>query len=340
MIPKNYGEIAIFHTEDGAAKVQIQAVVKDETIWLTQKAMGELFGVNPQAITKHLQNIYEEGELQQTATCSKMEQVQTEGKRQVTREVTFYNLDAIIAVGYRVNSKRATQFRQWATTILKAYLVKGFALDDERFKQGQSLTHFRELLERIRAIRISEKVFYQQIKDIYRLSEDYDNRAQITIDFFAEVQNKLLWAVSGQTAAELVYYRANAQLPQMGLTSTQIQGIVRKSDIEIGKNYLNREELEQLKLIVEQYLAFAEAQAKAHRPMYMADWQKALGLILQMNGRELLTNSGKISHELAKQKANTEYNTYKKIQKQQQKLESIRELSEDLERLQNKEIEH
>ena len=340
MIPENYGEIAIFHTEDGAAKVQIQAVVKDETIWLTQKAMGELFGVNPQAITKHLHNIYEQGELQQIATCSKMEQVQTEGKRQVTREVTFYNLDAIIAVGYRVNSKRATQFRQWATTILKAYLVKGFALDDERFKQGQSLTHFRELLERIRAIRISEKVFYQQIKDIYRLSEDYHNRAQITIDFFAEVQNKLLWAVSGQTAAELVYYRANAQLPQMGLTSTQIQGIVRKSDIEIGKNYLNREELEQLKLIVEQYLAFAEAQAKAHRPMYMADWQKALGLILQMNGRELLTNSGKISHELAKQKANTEYNTYKKIQKQQQKLESIRELSEDLERLQNKEIEH
>ena len=337
MIPENYGEIAIFHTEDGAAKVQIQAVVKDETIWLTQKAMGELFGCSTDNIGFHLKNIFTSGELDELSVTEKNSATAADGKNYLTK---FYNLDAIIAVGYRVNSKRATQFRQWATTILKAYLVKGFALDDERFKQGQSLTHFRELLERIRAIRISEKVFYQQIKDIYRLSEDYDNRAQITIDFFAEVQNKLLWAVSGQTAAELVYYRANAQLPQMGLTSTQIQGIVRKSDIEIGKNYLNREELEQLKLIVEQYLAFAEAQAKAHRPMYMADWQKALGLILQMNGRELLTNSGKISHELAKQKANTEYNTYKKIQKQQQKLESIRELSEDLERLQNKKIEH
>lgn len=337
MIPENYGEIAIFHTEDGAAKVQIQAVVKDETIWLTQKAMGELFGCSTDNIGLHLKNIFTSGELDELSVTEKNSATAADGKNYLTK---FYNLDAIIAVGYRVNSKRATQFRQWATTILKAYLVKGFALDDERFKQGQSLTHFRELLERIRAIRISEKVFYQQIKDIYRLSEDYDNRAQITIDFFAEVQNKLLWAVSGQTAAELVYYRANAQLPQMGLTSTQIQGIVRKSDIEIGKNYLNREELEQLKLIVEQYLAFAEAQAKAHRPMYMADWQKALGLILQMNGRELLTNSGKISHELAKQKAHTEYNTYKKIQKQQQKLESIRELSEDLERLQNKEIEH
>lgn len=333
MTPENYGEIAIFHTEDGAAKVQIQAVVKDETIWLTQKAMGELFGCSTDNIGLHLKNIFTSGELDELSVTEKNSATAADGKNYLTK---FYNLDAIIAVGYRVNSKRATQFRQWATTILKAYLVKGFALDDERFKQGQSLTHFRELLERIRAIRISEKVFYQQIKDIYRLSEDYDNRAQITIDFFAEVQNKLLWAVSGQTAAELVYYRANAQLPQMGLTSTQIQGIVRKSDIEIGKNYLNREELEQLKLIVEQYLAFAEAQAKAHRPMYMADWQKALGLILQMNGRELLTNSGKISHELAKQKANTEYNTYKKIQKQQQKLESIRELSEDLERLQHK----
>lgn len=337
MTPENYGEIAIFHTEDGAAKVQIQAVVKDETIWLTQKAMGELFGCSTDNIGLHLKNIFTSGELDELSVTEKNSATAADGKNYLTK---FYNLDAIIAVGYRVNSKRATQFRQWATTILKAYLVKGFALDDERFKQGQSLTHFRELLERIRAIRISEKVFYQQIKDIYRLSEDYDNRAQITIDFFAEVQNKLLWAVSGQTAAELVYYRANAQLPQMGLTSTQIQGIVRKSDIEIGKNYLNREELEQLKLIVEQYLAFAEAQAKAHRPMYMADWQKALGLILQMNGRELLTNSGKISHELAKQKANMEYNTYKKIQKQQQKLESIRELSEDLERLQNKKIEH
>ena len=338
MEQQNYGEIAIFNSEDGTAKVQIQAVVRDETVWLTQRAMGELFGVNSQAITKHLQNIYTEGELEQSATCSKMEQVQLEGNRNVSREVSFYNLDAIIAVGYRVNSKRATQFRIWATSILKEYLVKGSVLDDERFKKGQSLTHFRELLERIRAIRISDRVFYQQIKDIYKMSEDYDSRAQMTIDFFAEVQNKLLWAVSGKTAAELVYFRSNAQLPQMGLTNTQIEGLVRKSDIGIGKNYLNKEELEQLQLIVEQYLAFAEAQARAHKPMYMADWQKALGLILQMNGRELLTNSGRISHELAKQKADTEYTAYKKIQKRQQKLESLKELSEDLERLSGKQL--
>lgn len=170
------------------------------------------------------------------------------------------------------------------------------------------------------------------------MSEDYDSRAQMTIDFFAEVQNKLLWAVSGKTAAELVYFRSNAQLPQMGLTNTQIEGLVCKSDIGIGKNYLNKEELEQLRLIVEQYLAFAEAQARAHKPMYMADWQKALSLILQMNGRELLTNSGRISHELAKQKADTEFTAYKKIQKRQQKLESLKELSEDLERLSGKQL--
>lgn len=333
MEQQNYGEIAIFNTEDGTAKVQIQAIVRDETIWLTQKAMAELFGCTSDNIGVHLKNVYSTNELLETATTEKNSVVQIEGNRQVQREITFYNLDAIIAVGYRVNSKRATQFRIWATSILKEYLVKGFALDDERFEKGQSLTHFNELLERIRTIRISERVFYQQIKDIYRLSEDYDSTAQITIDFFAEVQNKLLWAVSGKTAAELIYYRANAQLPQMGLTSTQIQGLVRKSDVVIGKNYLSKEELEQLKLIVEQYLAFAEAQAKAHRPMYMVDWQKALGLILQMNGRELLSNSGKISHELAKQKADREYKTYKNIQKQQQKLDSIKELSEDLEKL-------
>lgn len=333
MEQQNYGEIAIFNTEDGTAKVQIQAIVRDETIWLTQKAMGELFGVDVRTVNYHLQEIFKTRELDEISVIQKNRITAADGKNYLTN---FYNLDAIIAVGYRVNSKRATQFRIWATSILKEYLVKGFALDDERFEKGQSLTHFNELLERIRTIRISERVFYQQIKDIYRLSEDYDSTAQITIDFFAEVQNKLLWAVSGKTAAELIYYRANAQLPQMGLTSTQIQGLVRKSDVVIGKNYLSKEELEQLKLIVEQYLAFAEAQAKAHRPMYMVDWQKALGLILQMNGRELLSNSGKISHELAKQKADREYKTYKNIQKQQQKLDSIKELSEDLEKLTKK----
>lgn len=334
MEDQNKGEIVIFNSEDGTANVQIQAVMQDETIWLTQKAMAELFGVDKSSISRHLKNIFDSGELSFDTTVAKNATVVNRGYRgEVTEETNFYNLDAIIAVGYRVNSKRATQFRQWATRILKEYLVKGYVLDDDRFKKGYSLTHFRELIERIRTIRISEKVFYQQIKDIYRLSEDYDSTAKITLDFFAEVQNKLLWAVSGKTAAELVYYRSNARLPQMGLTSTQIEGLVRKSDIGVGKNYLNEEELEQLKLIVEQYLAFAEAQAKAHRPMYMEDWKKALGLILQMNGRELLTNSGRISHELAQQKAGKEYEQYVIIQKQQQKLDSIKELSEDLRKL-------
>ena len=333
MEQNNYGEIVIFNSEDGTAKVQVQAFLKDETVWLTQKTMAELFDVRVPTINEHLTHIFQENELQENRTIRKFRIVQTEGNRKVEREVSFYNLDAIIAVGYRVNSKRATQFRIWATGILKEYLIKGFALDDERLKNGQSLNHFRELLERIREIRISERVFYQQIKDIYKLSEDYDCKAQITIDFFKEVQNKLLWAVSKNTAAELLYYRSNAKLPQMGLTSTQIQGLVRKSDVVVGKNYLNKDELEQLKLLVEQYLAFAEAQAKAHRPMYMADWQKALGMILQMNGRELLSGSGKISHELAMQKASKEYTAYKKVQRQQQKLESIKELSEDLEQL-------
>ncbi len=193
MEQQNYGEIAIFNSEDGTAKVQIQAVVRDETVWLTQRAMSELFEVRIPTINEHLTHIFQDNELEEKRTIRKFRIVQTEGTRQVEREVSFYNLDAIIAVGYRVNSKRATQFRIWATSILKEYLVKGFALDDERFKKGQSLTHFRELLERIRTIRISERVFYQQIKDIYKLSEDYDSRAQMTIDFFAEVQNKLLW---------------------------------------------------------------------------------------------------------------------------------------------------
>lgn len=193
MEQQNYGEIAIFNSEDGTAKVQIQAVVRDETVWLTQRAMSELFEVRIPTINEHLTHIFQDNELEEKRTIRKFRIVQTEGTRQVEREVSFYNLDAIIAVGYRVNSKRATQFRIWATSILKEYLVKGFVLDDERFKKGQSLTHFRELLERIRAIRISERVFYQQIKDIYKLSEDYDSRAQMTIDFFAEVQNKLLW---------------------------------------------------------------------------------------------------------------------------------------------------
>lgn len=325
---QDLGEIVIFNGEDGTVRVQVDTV--NETIWLNQKGIAELFGCSSDNVGLHLKNIYREGELQESATAEFFSVVQDEGNRKVSRKIRFYNLDAIIAVGYRINSKRATAFRIWATRILKEYMVKGFALDDERFKRGQSLSHFKELLERIREIRVSEKVFYQQVKDIYKLSEDYDANDEMTTSFFKKVQNKLLWAVSGKTAAELVYYRANAKLPMMGLSSTEIQGIVRASDIGIGKNYLTEEELSALKLIVEQYLSFAEAQARAHRPMYMKDWIENLDLILRMNRKDILVGAGKISAELARRKAHGEYVEYKASEKQRQKIESLKELERDL----------
>lgn len=327
----NLGEIVIFNGENGDVNVQIDAV--NETIWLTQKGMAQLFGVGVSAINKHLSNIYEEGELKQEATISKMAIVQKEGERNVKRIAVFYNLDAIVSVGFRVNSKRATQFRIWANNTLKEYLVKGYVLDDKRFTKGQSLTYFKELLSRIREIRISERVFYQQIKEIYKLSADYDKDDQRTLDFFAAIQNKLLWAVSGHTAAELVYFRANASLPMMGLTSTENEGVVRATDIGIGKNYLNKEEIENLKLIVDQYLSFAEAQAYNHIPMMMADWEKNLNVILTMNKKNILQTKGSVKMELAKKKVRLVYKEYKEKQKQQEKLDSLKELDEDIKNL-------
>ncbi len=222
------GQIVIFNSEEGEVRVQVDAV--NETIWLNQKGMAELFGVTVQNISYHLQQIFETQELfEETVVKEILIAVQSGSRGLSETKIQFYNLDAIIAVGYRVNSKRATAFRIWATNVLKSYMVKGFALDDDRYKSGRSLTHFKELIERIRTIRISERVFYQQIKDIYALSEDYDTNDENTIRFFKRIQNKLLWAVSGKTAAELIYYRANAALPQMGLTSTEISGMVRSS---------------------------------------------------------------------------------------------------------------
>lgn len=328
---ENLGEIVIFNNEDGEVKVQIDAI--NETIWLNQKGISELFGVGIPAISKHLNNIYEEGELNRISTVSKMEIVQSEGSRNIKRELEFYNLDAIIAVGYRVNSRRATSFRIWATKTLREYLVKGYVLDDKRFTKGQSLTYFKELLSRIRAIRASEKVFYQQIRDIYKLSADYDHNEQRTLDFFARIQNKLLWAVSEHTAAELIYYRANSELPMMGLTSTETEDIVKSSDTYIGKNYLNEEEIENLKLIVDQYLSFAEAQAYNHVPMMMNDWENSLNVILTMNRKNILETKGKIKMDIAKQKAKAEYKAYKEKQKQIEKYNSIKELDEDLKKI-------
>lgn len=335
MEKKNLGEIVIFNNEDGEVRVQIDAA--NETIWLNQKGMAQLFGVGVPAISKHLKNIFDEGELSPVATISKMETVINRGIRGEVKEfIDFYSLDAIIAVGYRVNSKRATQFRIWATKTLREYLVKGYVLDDERYKQGRSLTYYKELVERIRAIRLSERVFYQQIKDIYALSIDYDKDDQRAIDFFATVQNKLLWAVSGQTAAELVYYRANAALPDMGLTSTQKKGEVRAVDTVIGKNYLNEQELGNLKLIVEQYLSFAEAQAMNHVPMRMADWEKNLDIILTMNRKNILTTKGRVTREMARLKARTEFKKFRGQRRRAEHLESIKELDEDLKKLTKK----
>ncbi len=325
------GEIIIFRNEDGEVNVQIDAI--NETIWATQKSMAELFGVQRPAITKHLANIFADGELDENSVSSILEHTAEDNK---IYKVQFYNLDAIIAVGYRVNSKRATQFRIWATKVLRDYLVKGYILDSNRFVKGQSLTYFKELLSKIRAIRISEKVFYQQIKDIYKLSVDYDGDDQRTKDFFSTIQNKLLWAVSGQTAAELVYYRSNAALPQMGLTSTETEGKVKAKDIGIGKNYLNKEEIENLKYIVDQYLSFAEAQAYNHIPMHMADWEQNLNIILTMNRKEILATKGKVAMELAKKTVHQRYLEYKEKERVNEKLESLKELDRDIKAIKNK----
>ena len=323
---EKHDEIVIYQSEDGQVKVDV--LFENETVWLTIDQMSVLFGKSRSTINEHILNIYAEGEL-----------VEDKSRRKIgisdysTKPTNYYNLDVIISVGYRVKSHQGTQFRIWATQRLRDYIIKGVALNDERFKRGNSMNYFKDLLERIREIRLSERVFYQQIKDIYKTSIDYDPSDEMTLKFFKEVQNKLLWAVSGKTAAELVYYRANAALPQMGLTSTEKEGKVLKSDIEIGKNYLTEEEVGLLKLIVEQYLAFAEAQAMAHVPMYMRDWVERLRMVLTMNQRSILEDAGRISHELAIEKANEEYRKYQVALREEEHLESLRELEQDLKEL-------
>ena len=323
---ERHDEIVIYQSEDGLIKVDV--LFENETVWLTMDQMCLLFGKAKSTISEHIQNIYAEGELKENETMRKFGISEYS-----TKPTSFYNLDVIISVGYRVRSHQGTQFRIWATQRLRDYIIKGVALNDERFKRGNSMNYFRDLLDRIREIRLSERVFYQQIKDIYKTSIDYDPSDELTLKFFKEIQNKLLWAVSGKTAAELVYYRANAALPQMGLTSTEKQGKVLKSDIDVGKNYLTEEEVGLLKLIVEQYLAFAEAQAMAHVPMYMRDWVERLRMVLTMNQRSILEDAGRISHELAVQKANEEYQKYQHQLKEEEHLQSLKELESDLKSL-------
>lgn len=326
----NDSQLLIYQTPDGNIKIDVR--LEDETVWLTQKLMAELFQVKPQNITMHLKNIYDEGELLEKATCKEFLQVQTEGNRRVERKQKFYNLDAIISVGYRIKSHVATQFRIWATQRLKEYIVKGFALNSERFKTGESMNYFNELQERIREIRLSERFFYQKIKDIYATSIDYDPKDEKTVAFFKIVQNKLLWAISRQTAAELVYGRVDASLPLLGMQSydKQPDQPIHKTDICIAKNYLNEAEIKLLGLLVEQYLAFAETMAQQHTPMYMKDWIERLDAIIRLNGRELLSHAGKISHEMALEKSALEYEKYRQEHKKLEHERNLKELERDI----------
>lgn len=329
-------EIIIYQSQDGSVKVDVR--LEEETVWLTQEQMATLFGKAKSTISEHIKNLFAEGELDEKVVVRKF-RITTQhgamaGKTQEA-EVNGYNLDVIISVGYRVKSPQGTQFRIWATQRLKEYLIKGFALNDDRFKKGSSMNYFNELQERIREIRLSERFFYQKIKDIYTTSIDYDPKDENTIAFFKVVQNKLLWAISQQTAAELVYRRADAGLPLMGMQSLDKKGSqsIKKADVIIAKNYLNEEEIKLLGLLVEQYLAFAETMAQQRTPMYMKDWIARLDSILQLNGRELLTHAGEISHQMALKKSGDEFEKYRLAQKELEKEQSLKELEEDIKKI-------
>ena len=298
----NTGEILIYQNQEGNIKIDVR--LQEETVWLTQDQMAVLFGKAKSTINEHIKNIFEEGELNEATSLHKFGISEFQQKAP-----NYYNLDVVISVGYRVKSIQGTQFRIWATQRLKEYIVKGFALNDERFKSGNSMNYFNELQSRIREIRLSEKFFYQKIKDIYTTSIDYDPKDEKTVAFFKVVQNKLLWAISQNTAAELVYRRIDASLPLMGMLSYDKAAAksVTKQEVSIAKNYLDENEMKLLGLLVEQYLAFAETMAQQQTPMYMKDWIARLDGILQLNGRELLTHAGKISHDRALKKSANEF---------------------------------
>ncbi|HUX58354.1 MAG TPA: virulence RhuM family protein [Bacteroidales bacterium] len=329
-------EILIYQNSDGNIKIDVR--LEEETVWLTQAQLCDLFQKSKATISEHIKNVFEEGELDEKVVVRKFRTTTQHGamagKTQEV-EVNGYNLDVIISVGYRVKSPQGTQFRIWATQRLKEYIIKGFALNDDRFKSGNSMNYFNELQERIREIRISERFFYQKIKDIYTTSIDYDSRDEKTIEFFKVVQNKLLWAISEQTAAELVYRRVDASLPLLGMQSLDKKNTlsVKKTDVIIAKNYLKEEEIKLLGLLVEQYLAFAETMAQQRTPMYMTDWIQRLDVILQLNRRELLTHAGKISHEKALKKSGEEFEKYKIAQKINEKEQSLKEIEEDIKKL-------
>ena len=299
------GQIILYQTQDGESKIEV--TLANETVWLSADQMADLFQRNKSTISRHIKNVFEEGELQQNSVVAFFATTASDGKKY---EVTFYNLDMIISIGYRVKSYRGVQFRIWATQTLKEYLIKGFALNDELLKNAGGGNYFDELLSRIRDIRSSEKIFYRKVLEIYALSIDYDPRTEVTKQFFATVQNKMHYSVHGHTAAEVIYNRADAEKDFMGLT-TWTGMLPKKTDAEYAKNYLTEEELDILNRIVNLFLDFAELQAKSHTPMYMKDWIQKLDDFLKLSGKELLSHAGTISAEVAKLKANVEYDKFK-----------------------------
>lgn len=321
--------IVMYTTEDGLTKIEV--TFENDTVWLSLEQMAELFQRDKSTVSRHIKNIFSEGELKQEATVAKFATVQMEGNRQVTRDIEYYNLDVIISVGYRVKSLRGTQFRIWASSVLKEYMKKGFALDDDRLKRLGGGNYFDELLARIRDIRSSEKVFWRKVLEIYATSIDYDPRAESSVLFFKQVQNKMHWAAHKHTAAEIVFERADAEKKNMGLTSWEGKQI-KRSDTEIAKNYLTSQELDALNKIVSAYLDIAEVRALAHEPMYMKDWLETIDDYLKMTRRDILTTKGRVTHQQAINKAHTEYEKYRKKQDEmispveQHFIESIKEL--------------
>ncbi|MCI5897469.1 MAG: virulence RhuM family protein [Firmicutes bacterium] len=326
----NCGEILIYQSDDGLTNVEVK--VEDETVWLTQQQMAELFQTSRTNVVEHIKHIYDEGELDEISTCRKFRQVRKEGNREVTRALPFYNLDMIISLGYRVKSVIATNFRRWATERLKEYMIKGFTMDDERLKGNGGGNYWKELLDRIRDIRSSEKVLYRQVLDLYATSVDYNPHSEESIKFFKIVQNKLHYAAHGHTAAEVIYHRADAEKPFMGLTSFSGE-LPALKDIGIAKNYLQDDELKVLNNLVSGYFDLAEINAIEHKPMYMDDYVKQLDMVLSSGNRKLLVGSGSISHKQAMDKAKSEYRKYQEITLtpvEQAYLESIKEVSKEV----------
>ena len=327
-----YGEILIYQTDDGQTNIEVK--IEDDTVWLTQQQMSELFQTSRTNVVEHIKHIYEEGELDEISTCRNFRQVRKEGNREVTRQIPHYNLDMIISLGYRIKSVIATRFRQWATKRLKEYMIKGFTIDDERLKGNGGENYWKELLDRIRDIRSSEKVLYRQVLDLYATSVDYNPHSEESVRFFKIVQNKLHYASHGHTVAEVIYQRADAQKPFMGLTSFSGE-LPALKDIGIAKNYLDGSELKVLNNLVSGYFDLAEINAIEHKPMYMDDYVKQLDSVLSSGNRKLLTGSGSVSHKQALEKAKSEYRKYQEITLtpvEKAYLESIKEVSKEVKR--------